>query len=80
MVFTSFDKDSGEGDRIAKEKANNTSISRKRILSKPALGAMKRLRVVSDIYRNIGQNLEDDLMLAACGFWNYHLREAQSSK
>jgi hypothetical protein len=41
---------------------------------------MKRLRAVSDIYRNIRQNLEDYLMLAACGLWNYHLREAQSSK
>lgn len=58
------------------EKANNTKISRRRILSEHAIGAVKRLRAVSDIYRNTRQNLEDDLMLAACGLWNYHLKEA----
>ncbi len=58
------------------EKANNTSISRRRILSEHAIGAIKRLRAVAEIYRNMRENLEDELMITACGLCNYHLREA----
>ncbi len=59
----------------AAEKANNTKINRRRILNEHAIGAVKRLRASFDIYRNIRQNILDDIMLAACGLWNYRQRE-----
>jgi hypothetical protein len=38
-----------------------------------ALAGVKRLRIVSDIFRNRVKNFDDLAMLMASGLWNYHL-------
>ncbi|AKV67160.1 hypothetical protein VL20_2036 [Microcystis panniformis FACHB-1757] len=37
---------------------------------------MKRYRAVSDIYRNRVANFDDQLILTACGLWNFYLAAA----
>lgn len=64
------------GELSEKEKAKNKKISKKRILSEHAIGGIKRLRAVTDIYRNVKKDFEDDLMIAASGIWNYYLKTA----
>jgi len=57
-------------------KAENTTIARKRVVSEHTISAIKRYGAVSHIYRNHKPNFEDDVMLAACGLWNYYLKSA----
>jgi hypothetical protein len=56
--------------------AANTTIARKRVVSEHTISAIKRYGVVSHIYRNRRLHFEDDVMLAACGLWNYYLKTA----
>lgn len=56
-----------------KEKEQNRMISSERVINENAIGGVKRLRIVSDVYRNIKENFEDKVMLIACGLWNLHL-------
>jgi hypothetical protein len=57
-------------------KAENTAIARQRIVSEHTISAIKRYGAVSRVYRNHRPRFEDDLMLAACGLWNYYLKSA----
>ncbi len=57
-----------------KEKKNNKKISSIRVVNEHAIGGVKRLRIVTDVYRNIKQGFEDKVMLNACGIWNYYLK------
>jgi hypothetical protein len=57
----------------ADEKEQNRSKSRIRILVENALAGVKRLRIVSDIYRNRVKDFDDRVMLISSGLWNYHL-------
>ncbi len=57
----------------AHEKEHNRTKSRTRILVENALAGVKRLRIVSDIFRNRVKNFDDLAMLVASGLWNYHL-------
>lgn len=57
-----------------KDKESNKKISSKRILSEHSICGAKRYRIVYDVYRNHKENLDDDVMLVACGLWNYHLK------
>jgi hypothetical protein len=59
-----------------KNKIKNQKISSKRVINEHAIGGVKRLRIVSDIYRNIKADFEDKIMLVACGIWNYYLKTA----
>ena len=52
----------------------NTQKSRIRIRVEHAIGGVKRLAAVAPPYRNHKPNMEDQLMLVACGLWNYHLK------
>ena len=63
------------GKELTKEnKENNKAISSKRVLVEHAIGGVKRLRSVTDIYRNIKTGFEDKLILNACGIWNFYLK------
>ena len=53
-----------------KEKENNKTISGIRIISEHAIGGIKRMRSVSDTYRNRRGNTDDKLMLVSAGIWN----------
>ncbi len=57
--------------RFAKEQ--NKKKSAVRVLAEHALAGVKRLRIVSDVFRNKKKNFDDTAMLISCGLWNYHL-------
>ena len=57
----------------ADEKEQNRTKSRVRILVENALAGVKRLRIVSDVFRNRIKNFDDLVMLICSGLWNYHL-------
>lgn len=57
----------------ADEKDQNKAKSRIRILVENALAGVKRLRIVSDVYRNRVKDFDDRVMLIGSGLWNYHL-------
>jgi len=64
------------GELSLEDKANNKGISKRRILSEHSIGGVKRYGIVSDIYRNHKEGLDDEAMLVACGLWNYYLKAA----
>ncbi len=58
------------------EKENNRLISSLRVVVEHAICGIKRMRAVTDVYRNKKVNFDDTLMLLSAGIWNYHLRFA----
>lgn len=58
-----------------KQKQENRLISSVRVIAEHAIGGIKRLRCVSDRYRNKKVNLDDTFMLLATGIWNFHLQQ-----
>lgn len=56
-------------------KEQNRRKSRIRILVEHAIGGVKRFNVVSHVFRNKQENVDDRAMLLTCGLWNYHLAE-----
>ena len=54
-------------------KEQNTKKSSVRVLVENALAGVKRMRIVSDVFRNRKKNFDDQVMLISCGLWNYHL-------
>lgn len=54
-------------------KEQNRKKSAVRVLAEHALAGVKRLRIVSDIFRNRKKDFDDTAILLACGLWNYHL-------
>jgi len=57
--------------RFAKEQ--NKKKASVRVLAEHALAGVKRLKIVSDVFRNRKKNFDDQVMLISCGLWNYHL-------
>lgn len=55
------------------EKIVNKWISRVRVKVEHAIGGVKRFRIVSDIFRNKIDGMDDKVMEISCGLWNYHL-------
>src|SRR5262249_45375089 len=56
--------------------ALNRLTAKVRVLAEHAIGGVKRLRCLTDIYRNRRKALEDHLMMVGCGLWNLHLQQA----
>jgi DDE superfamily endonuclease/Helix-turn-helix of DDE superfamily endonuclease len=56
--------------------ALNGLTAKVRVLAEHAIGGVKRLRCLTDIYRNRRKNWEDHLMVIGCGLWNLHLQQA----
>jgi len=54
-------------------KEQNKKKSAVRVLAENALAGVKRLRIVSDVFRNKKKDFHDTAMLISCGLWNYHL-------
>lgn len=54
-------------------KEQNKKKSGIRVLVENALAGVKRLRIVTDVFRNKKKNFDDQAMLISCGLWNYHL-------
>lgn len=55
------------------QKEQNRKKSGVRVLVEHAIGGVKRLRIVSDVFRNRKKDFDDQVMLISCGLWNYHL-------
>jgi len=70
-VIMPFKKPKGK-KLTADEKAVNKMISGIRVKVEHAIGGVKRLGVVSDVFRNRKKGFDDKVMLVACGLWNYH--------
>lgn len=85
LGFKGFDNQfPGHKMSMPKRKPRNkelTEFSRKqnkkksaiRVLVENAIAGIKRLRIVTDVFRNKKKNFDDQTMLISCGLWNYHL-------
>jgi len=60
-------------DLTKTQKKQNKKKSGVRVLVEHAIGGIKRLRIVSDVFRNRKAGFDDQAMLISCGLWNYHL-------
>jgi len=56
--------------------ALNGLTAKVRVLAEHAIGGVKRLKCLTDGYRNRRKTLEDHLMVVGCGLWNLHLQQA----
>ncbi|MBU4422046.1 transposase [Patescibacteria group bacterium] len=48
-----------------------------RVLVEHAIGGVKRLRIVTDVFRNRVEGFDDQAILISCGLWNYHLASSR---
>jgi hypothetical protein len=56
------------------QKTENTMVARVRVVSEHAIAGIKRLKVVTDVFRNRKKHFADLFMLLACGLWNFHIK------
>lgn len=54
-------------------KERNKRKSSVRVLAEHAIGGIKRLNIVVQVYRNKVKDFDDKVMLISSGLWNYHL-------
>ena len=47
-----------------------------RVRAEHAIAGIKRLRCLTDIYRNRRPAMEDRVMVVGCGLWNLQLQQA----
>ena len=55
------------------QKEQNKKKSSVRVLVEHTIGGVKRLGIVSQVFRNKKKDFDDTVMLISCGLWNYHL-------
>jgi len=55
------------------EKENNKTISSIRVTSEHAIGGIKRMSCVNNVYRNKKGNVDDKFMVICAGIWNLEL-------
>jgi hypothetical protein len=60
------------------QKAENRVMAGIRVIIENTIAGVKRLKVVTDPYRNHKPLVEDKFILLACGIWNFHLMMSQS--
>lgn len=60
-------------DLTAAQRAKNKKKSGVRVLVEHAIGGIKRLNIVSQVFRNKKKGFDDQAMLISSGLWNYHL-------
>ena len=58
-----------------KEKEENRTISSIRVISEHAIGGIKRLGCVNNIYRNKKRNTEDKFIVISAGIWNLEIEK-----
>src|SRR5215831_10048422 len=54
----------------------NRLVAKVRVRAEHAIAGIKRLRCLTDVYRNRRQAMEDQLRVVGCGLWNLHLQQA----
>jgi hypothetical protein len=77
-VVIPFKKPKG-GKLSPLKKQFNRIVAQGRVVSENAIAGIKRLRSVTDIYRNRRPGMADALMLVASGIWNHHLKMSNES-
>ena len=60
-------------DLTEAQKEKNKKKSGARVLVEHAIGGVKRMGIVSQVFRNKKKDFDDTVMLISCGLWNYHL-------
>lgn len=60
-------------DLTEAQKERNKKKSGARVFVEHAIGGIKRLKIVSDVFRNKKKGFDDQVMLISSGLWNYHL-------
>jgi DDE superfamily endonuclease len=66
-------------DLTPADKAENTMISRIRILVEQVIAGVKRCHIVQDMFRNTTAHCEDLVMEVACGLHNFRARSRYAS-
>ena len=61
------------GELTKEEKHMNKLISGVRVKVEHAIGGVKRFGIVSNIFRNKTEDMDDKVMETSCGLWNYHI-------
>lgn len=61
------------------EKKINHLIAQLRVLSENTIAGIKRLKCVTDIFRNKRPAMADTFMELACGLWNFHIEICDKS-
>lgn len=61
------------GELTTKQKQENKQLSKERVLCENAFAGVKRYNAIAHIYRNRMPDFDDQLMLTACGLWNFYL-------
>jgi hypothetical protein len=64
------------GELSVEQKAENRIIAGIRVIVEHTIAGIKRLKAVTDPYRNHKFLVADKFILLACGIWNYHLKMA----
>jgi DDE superfamily endonuclease/Helix-turn-helix of DDE superfamily endonuclease len=54
----------------------NRLVAQVRVRAEHAIAGIKRLRCLTDVYRNRRPAMEDQLMVVGCGLWNLQLQQA----
>jgi DDE superfamily endonuclease/Helix-turn-helix of DDE superfamily endonuclease len=54
----------------------NRLVAKVRVRAEHAIAGVKRLRCLTDVYRNRRTTMEDHLMVVGCGLWNLQLQQA----
>jgi hypothetical protein len=54
----------------------NRLVAKVRVRAEHAIAGIKRLRCLTDVYRNRRTAMEDHLMMVGCGLWNLQLQQA----
>lgn len=60
-------------DLTEAQRAKNKKKSGVRVLVEHAIGGIKRMGIVSQVFRNRKAGFDDQAMLISSGLWNYHL-------
>ena len=60
-------------DLTPKEKENNKIISGIRVINEHAIGGIKRMGSVNNVYRNKINNIEDKFIVICAGIWNHQI-------
>jgi hypothetical protein len=60
----------------AHQAQENRELAQERVIRENAFSGVKRYDAVSDIYRNRLPKFDEQLMLTACGLWNFYLEAA----
>lgn len=61
------------GELSKRERAWNKRVSKKRVIIENAFAGVKRLKIMSDIFRNIKSGFSDNAFFVSCGLWNFYL-------